>query len=353
MLEKWRKFEKKRSILPVVCLVCFLVILLNPVAEAKFKNASSPQCTSCHTNVSLTVQLFSDSGATTPLPDPVDVNTGSTLNFYAKVSGEPPGNYIGAGVQYPAGVNPLGSQVNKQDPNTWTTYTPIGQRLPNNAEFSWNSKNINMSKNATTADQDVRDSDNNGYEIIPGALNIPGTASPGSYIFTIYGAGTDSHGGSVDLTVNVVDLTAPAQITDLSVNYSNPNMRLSWTTPSPPDNSGSISYFKIYRHTDPISNANLAGTTLVQTIAGTAGGTVNQWNDPDSATLLNNVVYYYAVVALDANNNTSPVSTGPKVSATKSTSDIPTATMVKPRDGSSVAGTVELTARATDDVGVT
>ncbi|MFZ3173066.1 MAG: cytochrome c3 family protein [Carboxydocellales bacterium] len=347
------KLNKKSCLLLLAGLGLLLFVLSTPGAEAKFSNAATAQCTACHTSSTLTVGLFSDSGATVALDNPINVNSGSTLIFYTKVSGMPIGQYIGAGIYYPAGLNPMGGALNKQDANTWTTYTLSGQRLANNAEFNWNSKNINMTKNAADASLDVLDSDNNGYEIFPGTLNVPAAAPPGNQDFTIYGAGTAGKVGSVNLTVNVVDTTVPAQITDLSAKFISPNIHLTWTTPTPPDNSASLDNFKIYRYTDPITTTNLASATLVQTIAGTAANTVNKWNDPNSADLITTTIYYYAVMSVDANSNTSVISTGPKVSVIKSSSAVPTASMFTPSEGSSKAGTIALSARATDDVEVT
>ncbi|AVX21382.1 doubled CXXCH domain-containing protein [Carboxydocella sporoproducens DSM 16521] len=331
----------------------FIVLCLTEPAEAKWTQATTAQCNNCHTNGGLTVNLYTNASATTPLGSPVNISTGTSLTFYVKVSGAQAGSRIGAGVVYPAGATPTGNQANPSSTETWTVYTPVELRLSNGGAFGWNSKNVNMTRDFRTKSTDITDSDNNGWEVIPGILNVPTVAVPGTYNFLITGGATNGRYGSVSLQVVVTDGTKPNQITDLDVEYKNSQMTLRWTTPDPPDNSGSISSFKIYRSTDPITNTIIDSLTPVATISGTSGGTSNTWNDPDSASLVDGQTYYYAVLSVDAAGNQSIVSTGPKTSAAKTTANIPTANMRKPDNGSTVRGTVTLKGNATDDVGVT
>lgn len=325
------------------------------VAVGRFRNATDANCLVCHTTNDLTVTIWQDSACTVPQPTTVNIQAGSTLTFYIKVAGEPPGNRIGAGIKYPPEAYPLGSNGDQQNPNTWTAYTPPGLRLANNAVFAWNRYNVNMTKVYGTTSTDVSDSDRNGYEVFPVVLNVPPSTPPGTYTIQIYGAGTNRHGGSLTsgLTLIVGDTMKPNQITDLKVTYdpTTTTMNLSWTTPNPPDNSGSISKFEIYRSTQPIYDLSLA-TLIATKTDGLAGGTKNTFADDVSA-FPDGTILYYAVVSYDAAGNRSDISTGVQTSATKQPASSPSPYMYKPNTGSTLSGTVKLVAKVFDDSGVT
>jgi Concanavalin A-like lectin/glucanases superfamily/Bacterial Ig-like domain/Bacterial Ig domain/PKD domain/Glucose / Sorbosone dehydrogenase len=136
--------------------------------------------------------------------------------------------------------------------------------------------------------------------------------------------------------VGVPDTEAPTAPTGLVATGALGRATLSWTAAT--DNTG-VAKYAIHRSTT-------AGFVVGPTNKiGEATGTTYADNGPPAG------VYFYRVVALDASNNAGPPSNEASATVTADTT-APTVSVTAPAGGTTVSGTVSITAAAADDVGV-
>jgi hypothetical protein len=161
------------------------------------------------------------------------------------------------------------------------------------------------------------------------------------------GADVPVNAGSATLTVpadttftltgpGVADTVPPTAPTDLNATGDVGAASLSWTAST--DDVG-VTRYNVYRSTisgftpDDTTQVGHSSTTSF-TDAGLAAGT-----------------YYYVVTAQDAAGNTSPPSNEASATVTADTT-APAVSVTAPTDGATVSGTVNVTASASDNVGV-
>jgi hypothetical protein len=124
-----------------------------------------------------------------------------------------------------------------------------------------------------------------------------------------------NHGvGTASVTVNVVDATPPTAVSGLQVSVTDrrkTTMRLTWTAPS--DSGAAVSGYDIRYAKVPITASNFDDTTST-TVAVTYTGTPaspGQLDGIDVSPLYIENDYYFAVAALDAAGNRSPIAATP------------------------------------------
>jgi hypothetical protein len=161
--------------------------------------------------------------------------------------------------------------------------------------------------------------------------------APGGYymLFIVNGNGVPSVAGWVRLPAPWEDTIAPTAPSALSASGVIGQASLSWAAAT--DNKAVVRY-EVYRSNAPgvaATAANwIAETTATSYVDKTAPGT-----------------YYYAVTAVDGAGNAGPLSNEAAVNVLADTT-APTVAINNPAPGQTVAGSVTVTANASDNVGV-
>src|SRR5207253_2936637 len=162
------------------------------------------------------------------------------------------------------------------------------------------------------------------------------TAPAGYYmLFIVNGNGVPSVAGWIRLPAPWEDNIAPTAPSALSATGVIGQASLSWTAAT--DNKA-VARYEVYRSSSPGVTATAANwiaetTTATTYVDKTTPGT-----------------YYYAVTAVDGAGNASPLSNEATVSVLADTKS-PTVAISGPAPGQTVAGSISVTANATDNVG--
>ena len=138
-----------------------------------------------------------------------------------------------------------------------------------------------------------------------GAFSFPGlTLSNGMHTLTVQALSPTAGTGQATITVRS-DTIAPAAPTALtSAKVTRARARLTFTAPAD-DTGGAVASYEIRYSTAPIDGTNFAAATLVPNSM--MPKTPGQSETIDAAPLLPGKSYYFAVVAIDAAGNRSPV----------------------------------------------
>ena len=162
-------------------------------------------------------------------------------------------------------------------------------------------------------------------------------APPGYYmLFIVNGNGVPSVASFVRFPAAYEDTQPPTAPTNLTATGGLGKATLSWTAST--DNIG-VAKYSVYRSTTAgftpdVTNRIAQTTSTTYTDSGLAGGT-----------------YYYRVKAEDAAGNLSPASNEASATATTDTTP-PTVSITAPSAGTTVSGSISVSANASDDVGV-
>ena len=170
-------------------------------------------------------------------------------------------------------------------------------------------------------------------------VNAPANANlapPGEYmLFIVNSNGVPSVAPFVRLPAPYEDTQAPTVPTNLAATGSTGSVSLTWTAST--DNVG-VAGYRVYRSTT--SGFTPSGSNRVAQVTGTS------YTDAVPAG-----TYYYLVTAYDAAGNESAPSQQATATATPDTQP-PTVGITSPANGATVAGVVNVTASASDNVSV-
>jgi hypothetical protein len=158
------------------------------------------------------------------------------------------------------------------------------------------------------------------------------------YLFINNGQGVPSKGWIVKIDPPATDTAAPTAPSAATATSTDDHVDLSWNAST--DNTG-VTEYRVHRSTT-------AGFTpsAANRIATVTTGTSYRDNGLSPGT------YHYVVVAADAAGNASPASNEANATVTGDTT-APTVSVTAPANAATVGGTVNLTANAADDRGVT
>jgi predicted phage tail protein len=164
-------------------------------------------------------------------------------------------------------------------------------------------------------------------------------APPGVYyVFLVNGSGVPSVAAMLPMLTSD-DTVAPSAPTGLNATGATGKVTLNWTAAT--DNVG-VTKYNVHRSTT--SGFTPSAATLVATVGGSTLTYVDSGRPAGT--------YYYKVVAEDAAANTSAASNQASGVVPGDTT-APTVSISAPAGGSTVSGTVAVTANASDDVAVT
>ena len=105
--------------------------------------------------------------------------------------------------------------------------------------------------------------------------------------------------------VATIDIVPPGAVSDLRAAARGPQWKLLWTAPSDNGPTGSAAAYQLRSSTQPITESNFALGTLIGTPAPSAAGATDSVTVPG---ITPGAPMYFALRALDADGNASPVS---------------------------------------------
>jgi glucose/arabinose dehydrogenase/chitodextrinase len=279
-------------------------------------------------NVAVTgYKVFRDGVQVATVTTPSFSNTGltpSTPYTYAVSAFDAAGNVSALSASASA-TTPAPPDTTPPSAPTGVSVTPI---FETRIDLAWNASTDNV---AVTGYRVFRD----GLQIATSTLTSfsnTGLSAGTTYAYTVraFDAAGNVSSPSATTTATTLDVTAPSTPTNLTADpVSQSQINLTWTAST--DNVA-VTGYNVFRD----------GIQITIT-------TTNSFADSG---LTANTTYSYAVRAFDAANNYSAFSTSVNATTPSVDATPPTVSITTPTAGSTVSGTVAVTADATDNVGV-